>query len=83
MPYFLSFILVLTVIVFVHEFGHFWVARLNGVKVEIFSIGFGKPILTWERDGVKWHICILPFGLRDGNIIYKYLQKTTNEGSNN
>jgi regulator of sigma E protease len=33
-----------------------------GMRVEAFAIGFGKPIFTWERDGVKWHICMLPFG---------------------
>ena len=63
MPYFLSFILVLTVIVFVHEFGHFWVARLNGVKVEIFSIGFGKELFGFnDKHGTRWKICLLPFG---------------------
>ena len=38
------------------------VARRQGMRVEAFAIGFGKPIFTWERDGVKWHICMLPFG---------------------
>jgi len=49
-------------LVFIHELGHYWVARRRGMRVEAFAIGFGKPIFTWERDGVKWHICMLPFG---------------------
>jgi regulator of sigma E protease len=40
--YFFSFVIVLSIIVFVHEFGHYYVAVLNKVKVETFSIGFGK-----------------------------------------
>lgn len=52
----------LGLLVFIHELGHYWVARRKGMRVEAFAIGFGKPILTWERDGVKWHICMLPFG---------------------
>ena len=39
-----SLLVLLTVLVFVHEFGHFWVARKNGVKVEVFSVGFGKEL---------------------------------------
>jgi regulator of sigma E protease len=55
-------ILGLGFLVFIHELGHYWVARRYGMRVEAFAIGFGKPIFTWERDGVKWHICMLPFG---------------------
>ena len=49
-------------LVFIHELGHYIVARRQGMKVEAFSIGFGKAIYSWERDGVKWMLCILPFG---------------------
>ncbi len=49
-------------LVFIHELGHYWVARRQGMRVEAFAIGFGKPIYTWEFQGVKWHICWLPFG---------------------
>ncbi|MDE3056298.1 MAG: site-2 protease family protein [Verrucomicrobiota bacterium] len=52
----------LGLLVFLHELGHYWVARREGMRVEAFSIGFGKPIYTWTRDGVKWMICMLPFG---------------------
>ncbi|MBS0603572.1 MAG: site-2 protease family protein [Verrucomicrobia bacterium] len=52
----------LGLLIFIHEFGHYWMARREGMTVEAFSIGFGKPIYTWERDGVKWQFCWLPFG---------------------
>jgi len=61
--YFSSFIIVLSIIVFVHEFGHYYVAVLNKVKVETFSIGFGKEILGWkDKRGTRWKIGMLPFG---------------------
>lgn len=50
-------------LVFIHEFGHYWVARRKGMKVEAFSIGFGKALYSWtNKDGVKWQISWLPFG---------------------
>lgn len=49
-------------LVFIHELGHYWVARRKGMRVEAFAVGFGKPIISWVRDGVKWQICMLPFG---------------------
>jgi regulator of sigma E protease len=49
-------------LIFIHEYGHYWMAKKEGMTVEAFSIGFGKPIYTWERDGVKWQLCWLPFG---------------------
>lgn len=49
-------------LIFIHELGHYIVARRQGMKVEAFSIGFGKPIYVWERDGVRWQLCMLPFG---------------------
>src|SRR5580698_1827154 len=49
-------------LIFIHELGHYWVARKQGMTVEIFSIGFGKPFRTWEYQGVKWQLCVLPFG---------------------
>ncbi|HSX10499.1 MAG TPA: site-2 protease family protein [Chlamydiales bacterium] len=55
-------ILGLGLLVFIHELGHYWVARRLGMRVEAFAIGMGKPLFTWERNGVKWHICMLPFG---------------------
>lgn len=59
----LSFILIISCIVFVHEFGHFLVARLCGVKVEEFSIGFGKELIGFnDKKGTRWKFSILPFG---------------------
>ena len=60
----LSFIVALGVLITVHEFGHFWVARKLGVKVLRFSIGFGKPL--WSRtspvDGVEYVVAAIPLG---------------------
>lgn len=52
----------LSFLIFVHELGHYFMARRVGMKVETFAIGFGRPIYTWLRDGVKWQIGWLPFG---------------------
>ncbi len=52
----------LSFLVFIHEMGHYLVAKRVGMRVEVFSIGFGKPIHTWMRDGVKWQVCYLLFG---------------------
>jgi len=61
--YILPFLVVLTVLVFVHEMGHYLVARWNGVRVEVFSIGFGPEIRGWEdRFGTRWKVCWIPFG---------------------
>src|SRR5258708_6229980 len=46
------------------------------MRVEAFAIGFGKPIFTWERKGVKWHICMLPFG---GYVKIAGMQKEGNQ----
>ncbi len=59
----LAFIVLLTVIVFFHEYGHFSVARLFGVRVEVFSIGFGKVLWRWiDRKGTEWRISLIPLG---------------------
>lgn len=49
-------VLCLTFLIFIHELGHYWMARRVGMRVDTFSIGFGRPIYQWERDGVKWQI---------------------------
>jgi regulator of sigma E protease len=57
------FLLVLTVLVFVHELGHYLVARRNGVKVEVFSIGFGPELFGWnDRAGTRWKFSAVPLG---------------------
>lgn len=55
-------VLALSFLIFIHELGHYFMARRVGMKVEVFSIGFGKPIFSWEHDGVRWQIGWLPFG---------------------
>ncbi|MEM6810958.1 MAG: RIP metalloprotease RseP [Pseudomonadota bacterium] len=58
-----TFLLVLSVLVFVHEWGHYIVARLCGVKVEIFSIGFGKEIFgVNDKHGTRWKFSLIPLG---------------------
>jgi regulator of sigma E protease len=59
----LSFLVVLTVVVFFHELGHFLVARLAGVRVLVFSIGFGPELLGFnDRHGTRWKISAIPLG---------------------
>jgi len=50
------------ILIFVHELAHLVAARWAKMKVEIFSIGFGKPIYQWTRKKIKWQLCIIPFG---------------------
>ncbi len=61
--YVIPFLVVLTVLVFVHELGHYWVARRNGVRVEVFSIGFGSELFGWtDRAGTRWRFSAVPLG---------------------
>jgi regulator of sigma E protease len=63
LEYIVPFLLVLTVLVFVHEFGHFFVARRNGVRVDVFSIGFGPELFGWyDRAGTRWKFSAIPLG---------------------
>lgn len=58
-----AFIFILSVIVFFHELGHYWVARHNGVRVDVFSIGFGPELFGWTaRSGTRWKVSLLPLG---------------------
>ncbi len=52
----------LTFLVFIHELGHYIVAKRQKMKIETFSIGFGKPLISWTRNGVKWQICLFLIG---------------------
>ena len=59
----LSFLVVLGVLVFIHEMGHYLAARWRGIHVEAFSIGFGTPFARWtDRVGTEWRLCWLPLG---------------------
>lgn len=61
--YGVTFLVVLGVLVFVHEWGHYIVARMCGVKVDVFSVGFGKEIFGWTaKSGTRWKIAIFPLG---------------------
>ena len=58
-----AFLAVLTILVFVHEWGHYIVAHINGVRVEIFSIGFGPEIWGFnDKHGTRWKFSWIPLG---------------------
>lgn len=59
----LALVLTLGILVTLHEFGHFWVARRCGVKVLRFSVGFGKPLFSWyDRQGTEFAVAAIPLG---------------------
>src|ERR1700732_1112678 len=61
--YLVPFLFVLSLVVFFHEFGHFLVARLCGVRVLVFSIGFGPELIGFnDRHGTRWKISAVPLG---------------------
>ncbi|CRX39040.1 site-2 protease family protein [Estrella lausannensis] len=55
-------LLCLSFLIFIHELGHYVMARLVGMRVETFAIGFGRPLYSWDYKGTKWQIGWLPFG---------------------
>ncbi|MBY0500954.1 MAG: RIP metalloprotease RseP [Alphaproteobacteria bacterium] len=61
--YIIPFLIVLSVLVFVHELGHYLVARYNGVGIDVFSIGFGPEVFGWnDRSGTRWKVSWFPLG---------------------
>ena len=61
--YIIPFIILILVVVFIHEYGHYYFARRYGVGVTDFSIGFGKEIIGWnDKYGTRWKICWIPLG---------------------
>jgi len=59
----LAFLAVISVVVVIHELGHYWVGRWCGVTIEAFSIGFGPSLVEWaDRRGTKWRVAALPLG---------------------
>ncbi len=63
LSYILPFILLILVVVFIHEYGHYYFAKKYGVGVTDFSIGFGKEIFGWnDKSGTRWKICWIPLG---------------------
>lgn len=91
----LSFIVALGILITVHEFGHFWVARKLGVKVLRFSVGFGKPLLTFrgrgltpEDKGTEYVLAAIPLGgyvkmldEREGEVPEEELERSFNRKS--
>ncbi|MCL2017198.1 MAG: M50 family metallopeptidase [Alphaproteobacteria bacterium] len=58
-----GFLIVLGIVIIVHELGHYWAARIAGVRVRTFSIGFGRAIVKWTaKGGTVWKIALLPLG---------------------
>ncbi|KKB09575.1 zinc metalloprotease [Devosia chinhatensis] len=63
LSYVVPFLAVLTIIVFVHEMGHYLVARWNGVAIQTFSVGFGRELIGWnDRHGTRWRLSAVPLG---------------------
>ncbi|MEM0906704.1 MAG: RIP metalloprotease RseP [Pseudomonadota bacterium] len=61
--YILPFLFVLGIIIFIHEMGHFLVARWCGVAVDAFSIGFGPELIGWnDKHGTRWRLAVIPLG---------------------
>lgn len=61
--YITAFIIVLSLLVFVHEWGHYIIARACGVKVDVFSIGFGRELFGWnDKHGTRWKFSLIPLG---------------------
>ena len=59
----IPFIILILVVVFIHEYGHYYFARKYGVGVTDFSIGFGKELFGWnDNSGTRWKICLIPLG---------------------
>lgn len=59
----IAFVVALSVIVTVHEFGHYYIGRLSGIRAEVFSVGFGPRLVAWrDRRGTLWQIAALPLG---------------------
>lgn len=62
MLYILFAILAISFLIFIHELGHYFMAHRVGMRVETFSIGFGKPIFSWNWGGETWQVCWLLLG---------------------
>ena len=63
MNFLIPFIILITIVVFIHEYGHYYFAKRYGVGVTDFSIGFGKEIFGWnDKYGTRWKVCWIPLG---------------------
>ncbi len=73
---FIVAVLMLAFLIFVHELGHFTIARICGVKVEVFSIGFGKKLCFFKLFGTQFALSLIPLG---GYVKLKGMDKEENE----
>ena len=63
LTYLISFLILLTIVVFIHEYGHYYFARKYGVGVTAFSVGFGKELFGFtDKNGTRWKFSTIPFG---------------------
>jgi len=63
MNYIIPFLILIIIVVFIHEYGHYYFAKKFGVGITDFSIGFGKELFGWnDKSGTRWKICLLPLG---------------------
>ncbi|MDA9638155.1 RIP metalloprotease RseP [Candidatus Pelagibacter sp.] len=63
LSYIIPFLVLILVVVFIHEYGHYYFAKRYGVGVTDFSIGFGKEIFGWnDKSGTRWKVCVVPLG---------------------
>ena len=63
MNYLIPFLILITIVVFIHEYGHYYFAKRYGVGITDFSIGFGREIFGWkDKSGTRWKICWIPLG---------------------
>jgi len=61
--YIIPFFILILIVVFIHEYGHYYFAKRYGVGVTDFSIGFGKEIFGWnDKSGTRWKVCVIPLG---------------------
>ena len=63
LSYIIPFFVLILVVVFIHEYGHYYFAKRYGVGVTDFSIGFGKEMFGWnDKSGTRWKVCVIPLG---------------------
>ena len=81
LSFIIPFLVLITVVVFIHEYGHYYFAKLYGVRVTDFSIGFGKELFGFnDKSGTRWKFCVIPLGgyvkfFGDRNVVSQSEQK--------
>ena len=60
---YINLLIIFLILIFIRELGHYFAATMNKVKVEIFSVGFGKELFGFfDKNNTRWKFCLLPFG---------------------